>query len=190
MKTIGVLDLQGAVQEHIEMLNNIEGVVGKAIKYKEDLHNVLGLIIPGGESTALIQLLEETEMGDEIRKKIDEKLPLWGTCAGMILLAKKVDNNKGFFQSIDISVIRNGYGRQIDSFTRVDDIPSMEVHDLPMIFIRAPYIDKVGDNIEVLKVLDNKIIAAKNDHVLVTSFHPEISDSSQVHEYFIREMVD
>ncbi len=187
MITIGILALQGAFQEHEEMLDKIN--VGHfLIRKAEDLNTPMdGLIIPGGESTTIGKLLLELNLYNTLRERILSGLPVFGTCAGMILLANSLkDDSTRHLQAIDICVKRNAYGRQLGSFYTVDKFGECEV---PMTFIRAPYIESAGQCVEILSVVDGHIVAARQQNVFVTSFHPELNTDTTVHTYFIDKIV-
>ena len=186
---IGVLALQGAFIEHEKILEKI-GVETFEIRKKSDLSNAIlnnsihGLIIPGGESTTIGKLLHDLDLFDDIRKLISDGLPTFGTCAGLILLAKKIENDDRVHLSLmDIKVKRNAYGRQLGSFFTENEFK--HVGKVPMTFIRAPYITEVGKNVEILSEVDENIVAAKENNILVTSYHPELNDDLQVHKFFI-----
>lgn len=185
--TVGILALQGAFIEHEKMLSQI-GVTSFEIRKKDDLHRHFdGLILPGGESTVMIKLLKELEMFEEVKSAIINGLPVFGTCAGMILLAKDVCNDKmNSLSTMDITVRRNAYGRQLGSFSTIAEMKG--IGKIPMTFIRAPYIDSVKDNVEVLSIVDGHIVAAREDNQLATSFHPELTQDVSVHKYFV-EMI-
>lgn len=181
---IGVLAMQGAYAEHISMLKKLEVDVVE-IRNKEDLKNINGLIIPGGESTTMGKLIRSLDIYDDLKEKIEGGLPVWGTCAGMILLAKSIyEDDTKHLATMDIEVKRNAYGRQLGSFETKSFIKGIG-EDVQMVFIRAPYIESVGNRVEVLSVVDKNIVAAKEDNMLVTSFHPELTDDDRVHKYFI-----
>jgi 5'-phosphate synthase pdxT subunit len=184
MIQIGVLALQGAFIEHRKKLESL-GVNTFEIRKLEDLNNHMdGLILPGGESTAMRKLLDELNLFLPLKKMIHDGLPTLGTCAGLILLSKSLKGKDlSHFQAIDIETERNAYGRQLGSFKTKDLFDGIEI---PMTFIRAPYITKVGKDVKVLSIVDGKIIAARENHVLVTAFHPEITDSNHVHLYFLQ----
>lgn len=181
---IGVLALQGAFIEHEKMLEKL-GVSSFEIRQKTDIPDSFdGLIIPGGESTVQGKLLRELCMFDTVREYIKSGLCVFGTCAGLILLAKELENdNKTHLATMDISVVRNGYGRQLGSFYAEETFADME--NVPMTFIRAPYIDKCDENVKVLSEVRGKIVAARQGNQLVTAFHPELNDDTRVHGYFI-----
>lgn len=183
---IGILALQGSVIEHKNILNSL-GTKVIEVKYHKDLEIIDGLIIPGGESTTINKLLKDFLLLEPLREAIQNGLPVWGTCAGLIVLAKEIENKENESIGVmDINVKRNAYGGQINSFIKeAEVIPHMSDTPIPLVFIRAPYIINVGNNVDVLKVLDNNIIAARQEHMLVTSFHPELTNNTKVHEYFI-----
>ncbi|WP_129599633.1 pyridoxal 5'-phosphate synthase glutaminase subunit PdxT [Anaerophilus nitritogenes] len=181
---VGILALQGAFIEHVNILKNLN-INSILVKNKEDLENINALIIPGGESTSIGKLLDVFHMKSSLEKKISQGLPVWGTCAGMILLAKKISNDERIHMPlIDITVVRNGYGRQLGSFCIYEKIKGIN-KPFPMVFIRAPYIEQVGKNVEVLAIVNGKIVAAKQNNILVTSFHPELTDDLRMHQYFL-----
>ena len=182
---IGVLAMQGAYKEHINILQDLD-VSPVEIRNKNDLQNIDGIIIPGGESTTMGKLIRTLDIYDDLKEKIESGMPVWGTCAGMILLAKSICNDDTVhLGTMDIEVKRNAYGRQLGSFntkSKVKDIGE----DIKMVFIRAPYIENIDDNVEVLSVVYNNIVAAKENNMLVTSFHPELTSDYRVHKYFLK----
>lgn len=183
---IGILALQGSVIEHINMFNKINGVEALPIKYAEELDSLDGLVIPGGESTTIRKLLIDFHLLEPLREKIRSGLPVWGTCAGLIILAKTVDGEKNQTIGVmDISAHRNAYGRQKDSFVVETNISQISEEPIPLIFIRAPYISEVGSSVEILKTYNNYIVAARQKHIFVTSFHPELTQNLSVHKYFL-----
>ena len=181
---VGVLALQGAFLEHEKMLEKLN-VDFIEIRKKEDLKtHIDGLILPGGESTTIGKLLKDLDIYEDLKLTIQQGLPTFGTCAGMILLAKKLYNDDTVHLGLmDIEVKRNAYGRQLGSFVVNQDFQNMGI--IPMVFIRAPYIQSVKENVEVLCVVNDNIVGARQDNMLVTSFHPELTSSTKVHEYFI-----
>ena len=182
--TVGVVAVQGAFEEHCSALGKL-GVSVKEIRSVSDLYqNIDGLIFPGGESTAQGKLLRESGLFDMILPKIKGGLPVYGTCAGMVLLAKRIENDeRKHFAVMDITVKRNAYGRQLGSFMTTGDFGDMG--RIPMYFIRAPYISSVGKDVVVLSSENGAITAAREANMLVTSFHPEITDDLTVHSYFL-----
>lgn len=180
---IAVLALQGAFIEHEDMLHRL-GVSTIEIRQKRDLSQPFdGLIIPGGESTVQGKLLRDLDLYNDLKFRILKGLPVFGTCAGMILLAKEIENdNHIHFATMDMVVTRNAYGRQLGSFHTEAEFKSLG--KIPMTFIRAPYIKKASDDVTVLATVDNHIVAARQGRQLVTAFHPELDDSLALHRYF------
>lgn len=181
---VGVVAVQGAFEEHCAALDKL-GVLVTQIRSPSDLSkNVDGLIFPGGESTAQGKLLRESGLFDMILPMIKNGLPVYGTCAGMVLLAKRIENDdRKHFAVMDITVKRNAYGRQLGSFMTSGDFG--EMGKIPMYFIRAPYITSVGQNVMALSSENGAITAAREGNMLVTSFHPEVTDDLTVHSYFL-----
>jgi 5'-phosphate synthase pdxT subunit len=183
---IGVLALQGDFREHMKMLDGL-GLEASEIRLPGQLDCIDGLIIPGGESTTIVQLMDNFGLTDRLKFLIKSGLPTWGTCAGMIVLAKDITDDRPIPLGImDISVRRNAYGRQIDSFETSVLMPA--IGDVPFnaIFIRAPLIERVGPNVSILATLDNgEVIAAQEGNVIVTSFHPELTEDKRLHQYFL-----
>ena len=181
---IAVLALQGAFIEHEKMLSSL-GADTFELRQKSDLEKPFdGLIIPGGESTVQGKLLRELDMFDEIKRRINNGLPVFGTCAGLLLLAKQIENDKRLhLASMDITAVRNAYGRQLGSFYTEAEFKGLGV--IPMTFFRAPYISSVGQAAEALAEVGGKIVAARQKNQLVTAFHPELNDDLRVHKYFI-----
>jgi 5'-phosphate synthase pdxT subunit len=181
---IGVLALQGAVREHLQMVEAC-GQEAVAIKRVEELTDIDGLILPGGESTAIRRLMDRYGFTEALR---ESELPMFGTCAGVILLAERIIGQEGgHLGKLDITVERNSFGRQVDSFEVALDILGLE-EKAHAVFIRAPHIDAVGEGVQVLSKVGEKIVAVRSDRHLGISFHPELTDSLVFHKYFI-EMV-
>lgn len=181
---IGILGFQGAIVEHERHVAAI-GVEPVIVRYREQLPELDGIILPGGESTTMGKLLNRTGMMEPLRDAIAGGLPAWGTCAGMILLAKRLENDPARYLALmDITVRRNAYGRQIDSFSTSVEIPEVGTGQLPLVFIRAPYITETGAGVQVLCRLDGHVVAAREGNLLATSFHPELTDSNAFHRYF------
>ena len=188
---IGIIDLQGSVAEHENMLRNFCDVEVRLIKKPDQLEGIDGLILPGGESTTIGKLLREFELLEPLKRKIEEGLSVWGTCAGLILLAKEiVDDDTIHLGVMDIKVRRNAYGSQLDSFTCKAVIPQIDRDPIPLVFIRAPWIESVFGKAEVLAECNGRIIAARQNNMLVTSFHPELTEDKKIHEYFIKMIKD
>lgn len=181
--TVGVLDLQGDVAEHLDHLERL-GISAVRAKESSDLSHLAGLIIPGGESTCLARLLDIFGIRDRVLREFQRGLKLWGTCAGAILLAEKVVGEKPFLPLIDIEIQRNAFGSQLDSFVSEAVVPRVAPDPMPLTFIRAPKITRVGRGVDVLLEQDGYIAAAENSDVLVTVFHPELTPSLAFHRYF------
>ena len=184
---IGILALQGAFEEHAKVLEKL-GVVSVEIRNLDDFQQVQsdlsGLILPGGESTTMGKLLRDQQMLLPIREAILSGLPVFGTCAGLILLAKEiVSQEESHLATMDIVVERNAYGRQLGSF--YTEAECKGVGQIPMTFIRGPIISSLGEGVEVLATVDDQIVAAQEKNMLVTSFHPELTDDARLHQYFI-----
>lgn len=182
--TIAVLALQGAFIEHEKVLEKL-GAESFEVRQLADWNQPKdGLIIPGGESTTQLKLLKDLKLLEPIREAIEDGLPVFGTCAGLILLAKSVEGEDfDRISTMDIEVRRNAYGRQLGSFATTEEFKG--VGKVPMTFIRAPYIKEVHGNAETLAVVDGHIVAAREGNQLVTAFHPELNDDVRIHEYFL-----
>lgn len=181
---IGVLALQGAFVEHEQILNKL-GIECIEIKKKEDLAQLDGLILPGGESTVQGQLLKKLNLFEPIYNLIQSGLPTLATCAGLILLAEKIEgNNIHHLGTLPITVKRNAYGRQLGSFC--ENLPIEGIGEYPMIFIRAPYITDVNPDVQILAKENGHIIAVKYKNQIGLAFHPELSGDIRIHEYFIK----
>ena len=190
MHRIGILALQGAFLEHVQMLEGL-GAEHFEIRQLSDLEKPMdGLILPGGESTAMGKLMDCLDMLQPLKDLINGGLPVFGTCAGMILLAKDLgDEPRRFLQTMDIRVLRNAYGRQLGSFFTRSTFAEME--DIPMTFIRAPYIENVtAPDVEVLATVDGHIVAARQRNMLATSFLPELNDDRRIHRWFIEHLIE
>ena len=181
--TVAILALQGAFEEHGLMLDKL-GVDHFEIRQKKDLEKKFdALILPGGESTVMGKLLVELELFEPLRERIVSGMPVFGTCAGLILLAKEVEEDKTSLATMDIRVKRNAYGRQLGSFYTEEMLKGLG--KIPMTFIRAPYIVDTFGDAEVLAEVDGKIVAARQGNQLVTAFHPELDEDTSVHQYFL-----
>lgn len=184
---LGVLALQGAFAEHEAMFGKL-GAATVEIRQSRDLDQQLdAIVLPGGESTVQGKLLRDLGMFDRLRELIANGLPVFGTCAGLLLLAKHVEDGDTHLAVMDMTVKRNAYGRQLGSFFTRAEVKG--VGDVPMTFIRAPYIESVGEDAEVLARVDGHIVAAQQNAMLVTSFHPELNDDLSMHRYFLDTMV-
>jgi 5'-phosphate synthase pdxT subunit len=183
---VGVLALQGDFAEHLEVLASL-GVEASQVRTLEQLRGVDALIIPGGESTTIARLLLIFELMEPLRAAIEGGLPVWGTCAGAILLAKDVPGlDRPPIGVMDIGVERNAFGRQVDSFNLELEVDGIEGPPVLGVFIRAPVISSIGDDVEVLSTLpDGRIVAAREDRMLATAFHPELTGDTRLHELFL-----
>ena len=187
MLTIGVLALQGDFAEHEAILRRL-GAGTRQVRVPADLDGLDGLIIPGGESTTIGKLAERYAIIPKLRERIAEGMPVWGTCAGAIVMAKDAtDLDRDPLRIMDIEAVRNAFGRQVDSFET--DLQFAEIDGAPVhaIFIRAPLIRRTGKGVTAVATLaDGEIVAAREGHLLATSFHPELTDDTRVHAYFLR----
>jgi 5'-phosphate synthase pdxT subunit len=185
---IGILALQGDVAEHEAMLA-ASGANPSLVKRAEQLDEIDGLIIPGGESTTIGKLLRRFDLLEPLQERVRAGFPVFGTCAGMILLADQIDDAASDQPSIggmDITVLRNAFGRQRESFETDLAVPAVGDTPLHAVFIRAPLIKRLGDGVSVLAALeDGRAVAARQDNLLVASFHPELTDDSRLHRYFV-----
>jgi len=181
---VGVLALQGAFIEHIKILKDL-GVSAFEIRQLKDIKdNFDGLILPGGESTVQISLLKKLGLFEPLKEKIITGLPVMATCAGLILLAKNIQNqNYNAFGSLPVTVVRNAYGRQLGSFKTKEKIQGLG--NFEMIFIRAPYIKKVEKGVQILAKVDEKIVCVRYKNQLALSFHPELTSDKTIHKYFL-----
>jgi 5'-phosphate synthase pdxT subunit len=179
---IGVLALQGAFREHIDTLNAI-GVEGVRVREPADLADVSGLILPGGESTTMRQLIERWGLHEPILDLADQGKPIFGTCAGMIVLAAEIAGGEPpILPLLDVTVERNAFGRQLDSFESELDVPILGSRPVHAVFIRAPIIDRTGPDVDVLARLgDGRIVAVRERNILATAFHPELAGETRFH---------
>lgn len=185
LKKVGVLNLQGAVSEHITMLNSLDNVQGIAVKHPEQLAKLDGLIIPGGESTTISRLIKQNGLFEPIKQFAQQGKGILGTCAGLVLCGKTTSHNEvEQLALIDICVERNGFGRQINSFETKLDVKLIG-QQIPAVFIRAPYITKAGEHVEQLAFIDEHCVMAKQNNILVCSFHPELTQDNRIMHYFV-----
>ncbi|MBI2845347.1 MAG: pyridoxal 5'-phosphate synthase glutaminase subunit PdxT [Chloroflexi bacterium] len=201
MSVIGVLALQGDFQEHKEVLESL-GVEAREVRLPQDLEGLDGMIIPGGESTTIGRLMVEYGLREPLRHMAGEGFPIWGTCAGMILMAKDIGHDQLLLGCMDLVVERNAFGRQVDSFETELEVPQLEAvspkekgKKIHAVFIRAPLITSVGKGVEVLARLpeknaprhaeDHNIVAARQGNLLATAFHPELTGDHRFHHYFL-----
>ncbi len=182
---VGVLALQGAFREHRKLLKDC-GMASREIRKPEQLEGIDGLIIPGGESTTIGRLMVEFGLLEPIKKLALEGLPVFGTCAGLILLAKDIqDSTQPRLGLVDMEVVRNGFGRQVESFEADLEISALGLTPFRGVFIRAPYIEKVSPNVGILASFNDKIVFVRQGNILACAFHPELTDDIRVHNYFI-----
>ena len=182
---VGVLALQGAFREHIEALRKL-GAEAIEVRLPEQLEGLDGLIIPGGESTAIGKLAVKYGLQEAIQQFARTGSPVYGSCAGMILLSNDVGRDQPLLDLMDVKVERNAFGRQLDSFETELAVPALGAESFPAIFIRAPKIESVGEGVEVLaKLEDGTPVAARQGNMLVTAFHPELSGDLRFHKYFL-----
>lgn len=181
---IGILALQGAFLEHQKILTdlNVENILVKTAK---ELENIDGIILPGGESTTIGKLLRDFNILEPLKNKIKNGFPVFGTCSGMILLAKKItDSDISHLGTMNIEVKRNAYGRQLGSFETFQTFKGID-KKIKMIFIRAPYVNNFEKNIEILATVNNHIVAVREKNMLAVSFHPELTEDVSIHKYFL-----
>lgn len=189
---VGVLALQGDVREHLNALRS-SGAIASAVRSPEDLDTIDGLVLPGGESTTMSILAEREGFFEPLREFRRNGHPCFGSCAGLILLADRLEGGRPDQQGIgglDVTARRNAFGRQVDSFEA--DLPIPVLGDPPFraVFIRAPWVDEAGPQVEVLARVDDRIVAVRQGHLLATAFHPELTDDHRMHDYFVQMVVD
>lgn len=184
---IGVLALQGDVREHIQALSDC-GVDAVPIKTPDELKRVSALVIPGGESTTMSKLARSFGLIEPIRSRIEAGMPVYGSCAGLILLSNRLlDGAPGqeVFGGLDVTTRRNAFGRQVDSFERDLVIPAVSPTKFRAVFIRAPWIENFGESVEVLAEVFDHAVAVRSGNILGTSFHPELTGDNRIHQYFV-----
>ncbi len=184
---IGVLASQGAFAEHIAILHKLQ-VEALPVRLLQELKELDGLVVPGGESTSISQLMLAYNLMSEIRRLAKSGLPMFGTCAGMILLANRISDSDGIepIGVMNITVRRNAFGRQVDSFEAELKIPALGEKPFPGVFIRAPLIEQAGSEVEILaRLADGTIVATRQDNLLASAFHPELTDDLRFHQYFL-----
>lgn len=184
--TIGILGLQGDYAAHLASIGRVEGVESRLVKLPADLDDCDGLIIPGGESTTVGKLMERYGIDEAIRKRVSEGMAVFGTCTGMILMAKEIENsNQQRLGLMDITVRRNAFGRQVDSFETDFVVEEIGSEPIRAVFIRAPFAIDVRGTARILYQLDeHKVIFVRQDKLLAAAFHPELTDDIRVHSYF------
>ena len=187
---VGVLALQGDFREHLAALAEC-GVSAHPVKTFEELSAIDALIIPGGESTTISKLAKSFELFDLIRKRIADGLPTYGSCAGMIMVSKTIKDpasNQESFGGIDVEIERNAFGRQVHSFEEDIDFKGISGPKFRAVFIRAPWVAKLGKGVEVLSEIDGHAVAIQQGKVLATAFHPELTSDNRIHRYFIEKI--
>lgn len=185
--TVGVLALQGAVREHLQMIESC-GVRASAVKRPSGLDGVSALVIPGGESTTIGKLIDEYGFAGPIRSMAEEGKPIYGTCAGLIIVAKHVKGRHATLLGLaDVTVERNAFGRQVDSFEVDLPISGIEDEDRPFraVFIRAPVIEETGPGVTAMAAVEQGVVMARDRNILLGAFHPELTDDTRVHRYFL-----
>ena len=183
---VGVLALQGAFESHIKTFETM-GIEALPVRSTQDLERVHRIVIPGGESTAIQMLLESSSLRQPLSERLSHGMPVFGTCAGMIVLSKVIldgREDQSPLNAIDIVVRRNAFGRQIDSFESEINVKGL-TEPFPAVFIRAPIVEAVGDDVEVYAKVDDQIVLCGNASTLVASFHPELSSDTRIHEIFL-----
>ena len=191
MTTVGVLAIQGDYREHRNLLESL-GADVKEIRLPDQLDAVDGLIIPGGESTTIVQLIDIYNMREKLRERVlNEGMPTWGTCAGMIVMAQKLsDHRPDPLKLMNIEVSRNAFGRQVDSFETDLEVEDMDGPPYHAVFIRAPVVDTIGEGGRIISSLDDgRPVAVRQGHMLATAFHPELTNDPRMHKLFL-QMVD
>jgi len=183
-ETVGVLSLQGDFEKHLHALLRL-GVEGLEVRTSTDLERCSRLILPGGESTTLAILLQRHGMDEEIRKRIADGMPAWGTCMGLILLAKEVEGREQWTLGVlDVTVRRNAFGPQVHSFEADIAVRGLD-SPFHAVFIRAPVVTRLGDGVESLAELEGKTVAVHSGRIMGTSFHPELTPDTRLHELFL-----
>lgn len=188
--TVGILALQGAAAQHRAALDDL-GAASTEVRSPADLDGIDALVMPGGESTTMSMLLTSAALFDPIARRLADGLPVLGTCAGMILLAADVLDGRPdqrCFGAIDISVRRNAFGRQVDSFEADLDVAELDGPPLPAVFIRAPVVERTGPEVEVLACVQDRPVLCRQGRVFVSAFHPELTADRRLHEYFLKEI--
>ena len=182
---VGVLALQGAFREHVAAVTRL-GATAREVRQLKDIDGIDALIIPGGESTTMGKLLNEWNMLEPLRQRILDGMPVYGSCAGLILLCSDIENSdQPRLGVLDATVRRNAFGRQVDSFETNLSIPEIGADPLPAVFIRAPVITGVGAGVKVLAEVNGQAVAVRQNNILATSFHPELTPDTRMHSYFL-----
>ena len=182
---VGVLALQGAFREHVAAVASL-GATAREVRQLKDIEGIDALIIPGGESTTMGKLLNEWNMLEPLRQRILDGMPVYGSCAGLILLCREIeDSDQPRLGVLDATVRRNAFGRQVDSFETDLSIPEIGADPIPAVFIRAPVITGVGAGVTVLAEVKGQAVAVRQNNILATSFHPELTPDTRMHSYFL-----
>ena len=182
---VGVLALQGAFREHVAAVASL-GATAREVRQLKDIEGIDALIIPGGESTTIGKLLNEWNMLEPLRQRILDGMPVYGSCAGLILLCRDIENSdQPRLGVLDATMRRNAFGRQVDSFETNLSIPEIGADPLPAVFIRAPVITGVGAGVKVLAEVNGQAVAVRQNNILATSFHPELTPDTRMHSYFL-----
>ena len=182
---VGVLALQGAFREHVAAVASL-GATAREVRQLKDIEGIDALIIPGGESTTIGKLLNEWNMLEPLRQRILDGMPVYGSCAGLILLCREIeDSDQPRLGVLDATVRRNAFGRQVDSFETDLSIPEIGADPIPAVFIRAPVITGVGAGVTVLAEVKGQAVAVRQNNILATSFHPELTPDTRMHSYFL-----
>ena len=182
---VGVLALQGAFREHVAAVTRL-GATARDVRQLKDIDGIDALIIPGGESTTMGKLLNEWNMLEPLRQRILDGMPVYGSCAGLILLCREIeDSDQPRLGVLDATVRRNAFGRQVDSFETDLNIPEIGADPIPAVFIRAPVITGVGAGVTVLAEVKGQAVAVRQNNILATSFHPELTPDIRMHSYFL-----
>lgn len=189
---LGILAIQGAFSKHFQTLKNLNQPEPTLIRKPEDLKNLSAVFLPGGESSTMSKLLRFNELTEPLQEEIDKGLPIFATCAGIILLAKEVTGgvqDQHQFSALNISVARNAYGRQNESFEADIDIPKLEGDSFEGVFIRSPIVTEAGKEVEILATHDSKPVLCQQGNILAATFHPELTDDARLHKYFLESIV-
>lgn len=184
-RCVGVLALQGAFREHVAAVSRL-GVAAREVRQLKDMDGIDAMIIPGGESTTMGKLLNEWQMLQPLRERIEQGMPVYGSCAGLILLCRVIENSdQPRLGVLDATVRRNAFGRQVDSFETDLAMPEIGPEPVPAVFIRAPVITGVGPGVKVLAEVKRQAVAVRQNNILATSFHPELTPDTRLHGYFL-----
>lgn len=184
---IGVLALQGDFAEHLAVLERL-AVEAAEVRTREQVEDATALVIPGGESTTMIKLIDRFDLRDLIKKRIGDGMPVMGTCAGAIVLAREVSDGEKPLGELDIVVRRNAYGRQVESFEAEVRVEELGKEPIKGVFIRAPVLEELGARVRILGTWADRPVIVRQDNLLATTFHPELTDDDRVHRYFLEQI--